>query len=70
MIRREEAILLSEVDMTLLLSSDIEDSDEDEDRDFYIEREESEDSSSDSDSDLGDRGKCCVIGSRGVSSRV
>ena len=36
--------------------------------DFCIETEESEDSSNDFDSDLGDRGKCCVIGARGVSS--
>ena len=39
----------SDVDMTLFLSSDIENSDENEDRDFCIETEESEDSSSDSD---------------------
>ena len=58
----------TDVDTTLFLSSDIEDSDGNEDRYFCIETEESENYSSDSDNDMGDRGKCCVIGARGVSS--
>ncbi|MPC81877.1 hypothetical protein E2C01_076515 [Portunus trituberculatus] len=51
--RKEETV--HRVMLSVLLSSDIEDSDENEDSDIFIETGESEDSSSDSDSDLGHR---------------